>query len=278
MQNKSNLESDSSRSVKLLKAEGWLVRFEIIGMILISIYLIFTGETTLDPFYLPLFWPLMVFIIGFLIISLQYIVFRWLEIKSSDSKVSKFKIAENSMKKTITVFIVSLIAFAIVFVPFFVEQVEGIYKRDGQIEGFTESTIEFTSRANLDFLYAEEIKLQVVDQELEDPVRIFIVRKEDYVSRREDYGPDELLNHNNTLLYDEFKFDMLDEKFGEYKIVMQTDEDVAIQYELNYIFPDYMTDYLSYVFLIFSISNFIGAVLFYSIKRKHTDRSDQIKS
>ncbi len=272
---KGNHDGPEGHKVEGLKRlERSAIRIQTVVIIVAFLFLIYVGGMGFDPFFLPLFWPFMAILIGMLILAIQYFVFRLVEIKRLDCEDTKFKVADISMKKAYTGIVVGLIAFTIIFVPFFIEQVEEINRKDGRIVGFDEYTILFTSRGSFDFLYADDIRLEAIGEEDHDPVNVFIIRKEAYRSGRDDYGHEELINHGETQFYDSFEFNMIEEDFDEYYIVLQTDSDVEISFDINYIIPEHIINNLQLIFIAFVIANVVGVIALYPLKKNHLDNTN----
>ncbi|MFO7791735.1 MAG: hypothetical protein R6W73_01980 [Candidatus Saliniplasma sp.] len=258
----------------LKRLERFAYVVQTIGIIATFAFLVYIGGAMLNPFYLPIFWAILAALIWIFVLSLEAIAFRLIEIKKRDSESAKFLMADRSMKKAYTIIIVTLIAFAVVFVPFFTEQMEDINKMDGEMELLggenREDKTQFTSRGRFDFLKVDEINLEV-SGDIEGSINVFILKEETYRSGETDYGPGEIVNPDNTEFNDHFSFDMPDRDFGEYYIVLQADERVYVQYEVNYIIPEHITSPLSIVFMVFVISQSAWAITLYPIKKKHSE-------
>ncbi|MFW6142070.1 MAG: hypothetical protein ACOC53_05875 [Candidatus Saliniplasma sp.] len=261
----------------LKRLERFAYIIQSMGIIATFIFLVYIRGAMLNPFYLPIFWAISAALIWLFILSLEAIFFRLIEINKRESESAKFLMADRSMKKAFTIIVITLIAFAAAFVPFFSEQVEDINRYEGESGLDHIHTIEFTSRGRFDFLRADKINIEIVgggDFTEGDRADVYIIPERIYDPGRTGYGAGDRLNLETEFgLGDDFNFQIPDISFEEYIIVIISDEMNRVQYEVGYIIPDHITNILSTVFMAFVIAQTAWAIALHPIKKKHSEQA-----
>ncbi|MBS3816206.1 MAG: hypothetical protein KGY76_01440 [Candidatus Thermoplasmatota archaeon] len=155
---------EGSHKIKELKdIEKKLFIPQIVGIILLFPFILYLKGASLAPLYLPLFYPLLMLFTLIFILSLEAFVFRMLEIKDHPSDSAKRLMAKNSIKKAITVVIVAIIVFALLYTPYVTDEIS---KRSSvedtiQVEEGVTKEVELVSKGRFDFQAIKNITIEV---------------------------------------------------------------------------------------------------------------------
>ncbi|MFW6040208.1 MAG: hypothetical protein ACOC85_00040 [Thermoplasmatota archaeon] len=259
---------------RLKKLEKYAIIPQMIGIIVLFFLLIYIGNPQLKPFYLPLYWPILIMFIWLLIVSLLKYGFRLMEIRYRDSESAKFLMANRSMKKAYTISIVALIVFSLTVVPFFPQQLQNVVSDNEELSLINERAVEFTSRGRFDFLKVEKINVRVKEVGVghgSPELEIFVLSKNNYEAGQTEFR---LNQHTVSITPDmTFEFNMPDVKFGEYVLWLRTDRSITVEYEIQRIIPHNRLYLYTLLSLGFLISNVAWANTLYPIKKKHSDKA-----
>ncbi len=108
---------------RVKKVKKNLMILQIIGIIVLFPVLMFFDGASLDPLHLPIYYPILMLFGWVLILFVESFVFRIIRIKRHRSKSTKYLLTKNSMKKSISVMIVALIVFGVIYTPFLTEEI-----------------------------------------------------------------------------------------------------------------------------------------------------------
>ncbi|MFO8109410.1 MAG: hypothetical protein R6U17_02665 [Thermoplasmata archaeon] len=252
--------------IRLKRLEKMAFIPQIIGIIVVFAFFTYLGGAQLVPFYLPIYLPLLVISIWILVLSVEFFVFRLMEIRFRKSESAKFLMASRSMKGAYSALVVFGIICLLLFTPFLTQQIENYADMEGEITLTGSEDIYFTSQGRLDFIMAEHITVEVLEGD--GTVDVAILHKEEERKlNRYSWDP------QTASLDETFEYEMEQLPFDEYLLRMETDEPVTVRYTISQYIPDSRT----YPFALISLGFFIAYAVFvglmYPIKKKHADKA-----
>ncbi|MFO7991520.1 MAG: hypothetical protein R6U61_04395 [Thermoplasmata archaeon] len=248
-------------------------------VIIFSLFLYLSGAQ-FKPFYLPLFFPLVIVFLWLLVLAIESFAFRLLEIRYRKSESAKFIMAQHSMKKAYTIIIISVIILGLTATPFLSQQIEKNTSSSNEVDVFDteDKTIYFVSRGRFNFIFTDQINVRVLDArnlshlELAE-VTVKILSIEDYEANRTDLYLNRGVNKPKKAEYQNaFEYDMPDPrvKFGEYYVVMNTTHNVTVEYEITTDLPLNRTYPYSLLSLGFIVAYSVWVYIMYPIKKKYS--------
>ncbi|MGM0509562.1 MAG: hypothetical protein ACQESD_00340 [Thermoplasmatota archaeon] len=265
--------------VRLKKLEKMATIPQAIGIVAAFIIFLFLQGAQLNPFFLPLYFPLLVAFILLLILAIEFFAFRLLEIRYTKSESAKFLMADRSSKKAYTIIILAIIFLGITATPFVPQQIEKYTAREGEVEVRGDELVNFPSRGRFDFVHPDTITVELIspegDANLSDiTVDIYILSEEDYEAGNYDlkvnrgvYDPKEATSDAP------FEYEMPRLSFQEYNIFMQSEHDVRVKYQIEKDIPQEQVYPFSLISLAFIISYSIWIYVLYPIKKKHSEKA-----
>ena len=262
----------SYKLARLKRLERITYILQIVGIIVLFLLLVYFGEPKLNPFFLPLYWPLLVVFIWFLILAIEFFAFRIMEIKNNDSESAKYLMANRSMKKAYTIIVIAGIVLALTVVPFFPKQVENFVSSSGEIVVDNEAKIDFLSRGRFDFVSVEKINVEITSTgDGNQRAQIYVISKENYDKNQTE------LSLNQAIKFatpdDPFEFEMPDVKFEEYYLWVKSGHNLQIKYEIIKNIPDDRIFLYSVLSLSYLVAHLGWTYSLYPIKKKHSDKA-----
>ncbi len=236
------------------------------------LFLYFTGAQ-LKPFYLPVFFPLLVTMVWLLVLAIETFAFRLMEIKYRKSQSAKFLMAHRSIKKAYIIIVISIIIFVLAATPFIHQQVENRVSSSGELTFSGEETVYFTSRGRYDFMTVDSITIEVIDSMGPDEARVevMLLSIENYEANETVMALNREVGHpKEATISEDFEFDMPVLRFNEYYIILTSNQQVTIRYNIDVTLPGTRV----YPFATLAIG-FIAAYAYwifilYNIKRKQS--------
>ncbi len=236
-------------------------------VVIFFLFLYFTGAQ-LKPFYLPIFFPLLIIFIWLLALSIESFVFRLMEIKYRKSESAKFLMAHRSMKRAYVVIIIAVIILVITATPFIHQEIEVHSSPDDEITFTGEETVYFTTRGRFDFRFINDITVELIDGEPPDTARVevLLLSQDHYLKNNTHMRLNrEVGDPNQATINDPFFFEMPRLRFEEYFIVLRSDQEVTVRYHIDVyvamerVYPfttlaiAFMTSYSIWVYLLYPI-------------------------
>jgi len=262
--------SHNIERVKDLKKKTLALQF--LGIVILFPFLMYFNGASFDPLYLPIYHSLLMLFGWILIIFISSFIFRILRIKRHKSYSTKFLLARNSIRKSISLAVVALIIFGVIYTPYFTEMVNDLSSMEGktiQLEekdnGNFEAEIEFTSRDVLDMRELKSVTIGYVGN-LVSEINITLYEKDDEVWEKITFRTIDEQNRNET--FGEGDFDT--STFKELIFHLSSEEDSTVEYSCRReVFPTRQTSFSILSFLYMGI--FIqSAAILYPFKKRYT--------
>lgn len=236
-----------------------------------SAFLYFAGAQ-FKPLYIPFFFPLLIVTIWLLALSIQAFIFRLMEIRYRKSESAKFLMASRSMKKAYSIILIAIIVFIITITPLthsFVEDTSSI-RNEVTFQG--EETIYFTSRGRFDFIFIDDIIVELIDTENwdHDRVDVFVISQQDYYEDRLERCLNNDIGDPKEATYDEpFVFNMQRRRFDEYYLLLVSEDEVTVSYSINtYVSQERVYPFTTLA-IAFATAFAIYVYVLYPIKKKY---------
>lgn len=248
-------------------------------VVIFSLFVYLTGAK-FKPFYLPIFFPLVIVYLWLLVLAIESFAFRLLEIRYRKSESAKFIMAQHSMKKAYTIIIISIIILGITATPFIPAQIEKHTTSSHKVDIYTseDETIYFVSRGRFNYIFTDQINVRVLDTRnlshldtVEVTVKILSI--EDYEANRTDLYLNRGVNKPKKAEYQEpFEYNMPDPrvKFEEYYVVMNTTHNATVEYEIITDLPLNRTYPYSLLSLGFIVAYSVWVYIMYPIKKRYS--------
>ncbi len=245
---------------------------QIIGIIVVFAVFTYLDGAQLKPFYFPIYLSLLVCVVWILILAIESFVFRLMEIGFRKSASAKFLMASRSMKESLSALVVFGVAFILLFTPFVPEQIEAHSTITGETTLISDRAIYFTSRDRFDFIIVESITVEVLSDE--GSVDVAIILQEHYDAGLLDRKLNRDLDDPKEATPEEpFEFDMPFIRFDEYRLLLQSEDDVNVRYTIDRYIPRTRTYSFALLSLGFMVSYAVFGSLMYPIKKKHSDEA-----
>lgn len=252
---------------------------QVIGIIVVFFLIMYFSGLSLKPFYLPLFWPSVAALLWILILAIETFIFRLMEIRERESKSAKFLMADRSMKKSYTIIIIAAIFLAITATPFITNQIEDQTVQEGTVNVIGgEDDIYFTTTGRFDYLMKDNIHLEIeniLDSEANQAeVEVFILKEEYYQNDQTSNRLNGQTGDPKSLSMDQdFDYDLPKLSFQEYRVLLRSDTNVSLSYEISNDLPRNRMFPYTLLSLGFIISHSAWAYTMYPIKKKHADEA-----
>jgi len=147
------------RLTTINKAKRMVYVIQVLTMIGLTFLLLIYGGMSLQPFYMPLDSFVYFIIIMFMVLMVESLLFRVLEIRFTKSESKKFLMAKNSIRKAVTFMLMALIFAVLLLAPFTANTIEGTLGKDGEVGVGIEESIQIQSRDLLGLTRLESITL-----------------------------------------------------------------------------------------------------------------------
>jgi len=228
---------EHSHKIKSLKdIEKKVLYPQIIGIIFLFPVILHLSGATLDPFYSPLVYPLLMVFIWLLVISLEWFVFRLLEIRHHPSKSTKCIMAKNSIKRAVPLVVVAIIVFSLLYTPYMADEIEARTavgnEIELQVEGGEEGEerwdveeVPLVSRGRFGF---RRVRNLTIHGEY-GTVNVSLQEKETGYSLFEEDGGTVSLNRSDSHTFADFSED----DFLELVLRFNSTEEAKVRYEFN---------------------------------------------
>ncbi len=241
-------------------------------VVIFFLFLHFTGAQ-LKPFYLPFFFPLLIISVWLLALSIESFVFRLMEIKYRKSESAKFLMAHRSMKKAFVVIIIAVIIIIITALPFIHQEVENYASPTGEITFTGEETVYFTTRGRFDFVFINDITVELLDYQSPDDARveILLLSLDNYAENNTHMRLNrEIGDPNQATINNSFFYEMPRLKFQEYYIVLRSDQEVTVRYHIDvYVAMERVYPFTTLA-IAFMTSYSVWVYVLYPIKKKYS--------
>ncbi len=237
------------------------------------LFLNFTGAQ-LKPFYLPIFFPLLITMVWLLVLAIETFAFRLMEIKYRKSESAKFLMAHRSIKKAYVIIVISIIIFVLAATPFIHHQIEDQVSSTNELTFEGEETIYFTSKGRFDFLYVDSISVELLDSFGPDvaEVDIMLLSIEDHEANRTVMALNREIGHPKEATFQsDFEFEMPRLKFDEYYIVLNSDQEVTIRYNIDVMLPGTRVYPFATIAIGFIAAYAYWIFILYNIKRRKSE-------
>ncbi len=253
----------SHKIEKLKKIEKLIFLPQIAAIIIIFPLIMYLDGSSLRELYLPLYYPFLMLFAWLLILCIEAFAFRSLEIKHHPSPSAKYMMAKNSIKKAITVFIVAILIFGLLYSPFLTEGINDHASEDRNIDLRTgrEKEIELTSKGRFGFLTMNNLTLdlELFDRDTNIDVSLHS-RKTDNVIVEEN------LDVNNQSFYHDFP----DQEFKELVLRLNSTDNSLIRFRLDAEVESDKMHTLSLVSFLYLASFAEWSAVLYPIKKKYS--------
>ncbi len=261
------------RLTRIKRIEKYAFIPQIIGIIVVFFFFLYVSGAQLNPFYLPLFLSTLIILIWLLVLAIEYFIFRLMKIGFHKSASAKFLMAQRSMKKSYGAIILSGLLFLLLFTPYMSESAEEYLSPSGDItlgpDG--EEAIYFTTLDRFDFTRVSDITVELNEGE---EVTVSILSEDNWEIRNFDMRLNRDPGDPSGATADEtFFYDMPSLGFGEYRLVIQSEEPAEVSYNINMELPGTRTFPFALTFLGFFISYSVFVVMLYPVKKKHADEA-----
>ncbi len=271
---------ERTHSVKRLKK---IEKFVLLPQIVIVIFLFFMSiylkGFSLEPLYIPMYTALIILGLWAILLSIELLVFKILEIKYRDSKSSNVLTAKKSIRKAYQFSIIFLLIFAFLFVPFFTSELSNftsIEKETELIKG-QPKTINFTSKDQLNFMVTKNISVEIVpwgNQNLNATVDVRLYERSNYEDGEENlYINSESEDPRFTSTDERFHYQFDDRDFEENVLYMNSSKNLTVRYNIERVLPKEKIYYFSIISFTLGII-FVGWIfLLNTVKKEQTKES-----
>ncbi len=236
------------------------------------LFLYFTGAQ-IKPFYLPVFFPFLITMVWLLVLAIETFAFRLMEIKYRKSQSAKFLMAHRSIKKAYAIMIVSAIIFVLAATPNIHQQIETQASSTGELTFTGEDTVYFTTKGRFDFIHVDHITVEVIDSmgPNEARVDVMLLSIEDYEANRTVMALNREIGHpKEATIPEKFEFDMPRLRFKEYYIVLESDQQVTVRYNISATLPGTRVYPFATIAIGFIAAYAYWIFILYNIKRKQS--------
>ncbi len=254
---------EHSHKIKSLKdIEKKVLYPQIVGIIILFPVILALRGGSLTPFYSPLVYPLLTVFIWILILSIEWFVFRMLEIKHHPSKSPKYIMAKNSIQRSITIIIVALIIFSLLYTPHMADEIEKRTSIEEQIEVEGVETTppgQLVSKGRFGFQKAEDLTVHCKD----GTVNLTLYEKEDI---------DRVLFEGVTLEGGESHShtDFPNDNFHELVLKFNSTGSAEIEYEFDMKIREKSRSIFATVSFVYLAAFTEWAALLYPIRKKYS--------
>lgn len=258
--------------VKNLKRKSFIL--QIFGIIVLFPFLMYFDGVSFNPLYLPIYHSLLMLFGWVLIIFISSFIFRILIIKRHRSYSTKYLLARNSMRKSITLAVIALIIFGVLYTPYLTEMVNEVSSVEEKIitlenedsENF-EAEIELTNRCILNLRGLKSLTIEHAGNTVSE-INITLYEKKD--GERETVISRNIDDENSNVTFQEDELNT-----GAFKVwifhLSSTDRS-AIEYNIRReVFPSRQTSFSLLSFLYLGVFLQSAAVL-YPIKKRYTGK------
>ncbi len=252
--------------IRLKRLERYAFIPQVIGIIMVFALFTYLEGAQMVPFYFPVFLSMLVVSIWILVLSIEFFVFRLMEINFRKSESAKFLMASRSMKKATTGIVIFGILCLILFTPFMTQVVSSYSSPEEEININGREEITFTSRGRFNFMMVESIEVEILDEGEMVEVSVWDKPMERKLNRN-------VGDPTQATMDEAFEYDMPELKFEEYVLVMETSGMARVRYRINYHIPSSRMFPFALISLGFLISNAVFAALMQPIKKMHADKA-----
>lgn len=244
----------------------------------LSMYL---NGSSFNPFYIPLYTSLIILGLWTIILCIELLVFKLLEIRYSKSKSSNFLKAKKSISKAYQFAVLFLLIFTFFFIPFFTNEVSQIstIEKEIDLEKGVQKTVNFTSRDQLNFMLTENITVEILPYGQADSLRNASVDVRIYEKTNYEEGDRNLtINSENddaksAKLDQPFKYKFSEREFEKNVLYMKSTENLTVKYKIERTLPKEKNYYFSIISLSIGII-FLGWIfLLNTVKKEETKES-----
>lgn len=271
---------ERTHSVKRLKKIEKIVLLPQIVIVIFLFFLsIYLRGFSLDPLYIPMYTALIILGLWSIILSIESLVFKLLEIQYRDSKSSNVLTAKKSIRKAYQFSIIFLLIFSFFFVPFFTNELSdfsSIEKETKLIKGEAK-TINFTSRDQLNLMETKSISVEIIpwgNNNMNGTVDVRLYEKSKYENGEEHLyinSKSEDLNH--TSAEKTFHYQFKNRDFEENILYMNSTKNLTVRYDIERVLPKEKIHYFSIISFTLGIS-FVGWIfLLNTVKKEQSKES-----
>jgi len=251
----------------------------IVGFLFfLSIYL---NGFSFEPLYIPIYYSSIILGLWVVILSIELLLFRLLEIRYGGSKSSNFLLAKRSVRNGIQFAVIFLIIFALFFVPFFSSGISDFLSTEKEVnlQNGEPKTINFTTRDQLNLLVTKNISVEILPYGKRDSLNNASVNVRLYEKSAYEKGKTNLtINNENddpksAELDKKFQYQYSNREFEENVLYMEANKNLTVKYTIERVLPKDK----NHVFSILSFSTgiiFVGWIfLLTTVKKEETKES-----
>lgn len=262
-----------------------LEKIALIPQTIIFIFLFFLGiylnGGSLEPLYIPIYHSLIILGVWTIILSIEFLIFRLLEIRYGKSKSSNFLLAKRSIKKAYQFAVIFLLIFTFFFIPIFTNQISGFVSIEEEIdlEKSEAKTVNFTTRDILSFLVTKNIKIEILPYGQRDSlknatVNVRLYEKSNYEGGRKNLTINSEENDpDHASLDNDFRYRFSGRDFEENVLYMESNQNLTVKYQIEKTLPKERNFYSSIISFTIGIV-FIGWIfLLNTVKKEETKES-----
>ncbi len=260
--------------VKTLKKKALVL--QVLGIVILFPFLMYFNGASLDPLYLPIYHSLLMLFGWILIIFVGLFIFRILRIKRHKSYSTKYLLARNSIRKSISLAVVALMIFGVLYTPYLTEMVNDLSYVEGEIiqleeedNGNFEAAIELTSRDVLDMRELKSVTIGYVGNPVSEiNITITLYEKDD--DEWETITNRTIGEQNRNETFAEGDFDT--STFKELRFHLSSEDELAVEYSFRReVFHSRQTSFSLLFF--FYMGVFIqSAAILYPFKKRYTGK------
>ena len=262
--------------IRVKKLEKMAYIPQSIAIVAIFFLFLYFTDAQIKPFYLPVYFPFFITMVWLLVLALETFAFRLMEIKYRKSESAKFLMAQRSIKKAYVIIAVMAIIFIVSAAPFVHRQIEDRASLEGELTFSGTDTVYFTTTDRFDFLFVDSITVELLYPmgNTDAEVEVMIISMEHYEANntimalnREVGDPREATNQTD------FTFDMPRVRFDEFYIVLSSQQEVTVRYQIDQVLPNTRVLPFALLSIGFVIAYSYWIFILYNIKRRCSDET-----
>lgn len=256
---------ESHKIEKLKNIEKKVFVPQIFIIIILFPLLIYLNGGSLAPFYVPLFYPLLMLLTWTLILCLELFAFRMLEIKHHPSKSVKYLMAKNSMKKSVTVFIVVILIFSILYLPFLSQEISerGSMEKNIELDGGRAKEVDLASKGRFDFRTMKNLTVELLTKYEKDIVVTLSVYEKETGNT---FDPRNLTREDDQVFFDDFSKD----EFKELILRLNSTHDSEVRLFLDIKVDSNKIYWLSIITFLYIATFAEWTAVLYPVRKKYS--------
>ena len=263
---KARLEG-SYRLIRIRRIKNIFFIIQLIIALVLGLVVSYLLGMNLDPLYFPVDYFTFIFLILVLMISVEAVYFKGLEVKYTRNKSRKFLLARNAIRRSAVIISICGLLVLMLFLPYTHESVLDTYpvgESDIHVGiGNTTSRV-FDAQDKFGLLRASSIEV-LINESCE--IDIMVVSEDG--TNPIIYGPDTATRYYNWTGL----IERSDEQREFILSVPDVPNDITFNYEVTYEVSPFITTYLPAMGLAFIIVQFIAVSFMYPIRETYASSS-----